>query len=272
MRKTTVYKGQSMAWMIWFWLALLLVALATRCKAQTSNVERVNAWTRSFIMGDPLSGSLFDPTGTLAPAIRQMAVEESLAGASNLLAAAQAGLSNGVARLIAVTNRISEFEGRIYIAADMDNDEGYSNLWSAVISESVETNGTIHYYCYYSRELAKPPMTMWEFDISESNKVWVAGVTSTNNVTTNVLGYACYDIAVQRPASALNMTVRANKFMKLGTPTVPFDLSAAGLVLIQGGVTNTPYTGTLVYTNDSIVTTEVYTSGLMLSITEEALP
>ena len=44
------------------------------------------------------------------------------------------------------------------------------------------------------------------------------------------------------------MTIRANKFMKLGTPTVPFDLSAAGLVLIQGGTTNTPYTGTIVTT------------------------
>jgi hypothetical protein len=249
----------------------ILCFLAVTAGAQTSNVERVKAWTRTFVMGDPLTGTLLDPTGTLAPAIRQMAIEESLAGASNLLAAAQSGLSNGVARLIAVTNRISEFEGRIYLAADMDNDEGYSNLWSAVISESVETNGTIHYYCHYSRALATPPSTMWEFDIAESNKVWVAGVTSTNNVTTNVLGYACYDIAVQRPAAALNMTVRANKFMRLGTPTVPFDLSAAGLVLIHGGVTNTPWTGTLVYTNNSIVTTEVYSSGLMLSISEEAL-
>jgi hypothetical protein len=109
---------------------------------------------------------------------------------------------------------------------------------------------------------------MWEFNLSPSNSIWVAGQTSTNNVTTNVLGYACYDIAVPRPESALNMTIRANKFMKLGTPTVPFDLSAAGLVLIQGGTTNTPYTGTIVTTNAGIITTEVYTSGFMLSLTE----
>jgi hypothetical protein len=197
-----------------------------------------------------------------------MAVVESISASSNLVTASYNGLTNAMARLLAVTNRVSEFDGRIYIAADMDNDEGFSNLWSAVISESFATNNTIHYYCHYSRSLSSPPKTMWEFDLSPSNKVWVAGQTSTNNVTTNVLGYACYDISVPKPEPALNMTIRANKFMKLGTPAFPFDLSAAGVVLIQGGVTNTPYTGTIVTTNAGIITTEVYTSGLMLSLTE----
>lgn len=254
--------------------ALIVIAalFSIYASAQTSNVERVKAWTRDHIMGDPNSGELIDPTDTLAPAIRQMAVDASLAASSNLITAAESGLSNAMARLIAVTNRISEFDGRIYIAADMDNDDGYSNLWSAVISESTGTNGIIHYYCHYSRQLGEPPKTMWAFDISPSNTVWVAGQVSTNNVTTNVLGYACYDISVQRPSAALNMTVRANKFMKFGTPYIPFNLSPAGIVLINGGITNTPYTGTIIYTNNGIRATEVYTSGLMLSSTEEVLP
>ena len=251
-------------------LALIVMLFALSLVAQTSNVETVKAWTRTPVMGDPVTGELIDPSGMLAPAIRQMAVEESIAASSNLVTASHTGLTNAMARLIAVTNRMSDFDGRIYIAADMDNDDGYSNLWSAVIAESMDTNGVIHYYCHYSRELSTPPKTLWEFDLSESNKLWVAGMTSTNNITTNVLGYACYDISVPKPAAALNMTIRAHKFMKLGTPTVPFDLAAAGVVLIQGGVTNTPYTGTIVTTNEGVITTEVYTSGLMLSLTEEA--
>lgn len=246
----------------------VMIALSSLC--QTSNVETVKAWRRDWVMGDPLTGELLDPTGTIAPAMRQIAVEESIAASSNLITAAHTGLTNAMARLLAVTNRISEFEGRMYIAADMDNDDGYSNLWSAVISETMGTNNVIHYYCHYSRELATPPQTLWEFDMSPSNKVWVSGQVATNNVTTNVLGYACYDISVPKPEAALNMTIRANKFMQFGTPAVPFDLSAAGLVLITGGVTNTPYTGTIVTTNSGIITTEVYTSGLMLSLTEEA--
>jgi hypothetical protein len=246
----------------------IVLLLAISAIAQTSNVETVKGWRRDPVMGDPVTGELLDPSGLLAPAIRQMAVEESISASSNLVTAAHTGLTNAMARLLAVTNRVSEFDGRIYIAADMDNDDGFSNLWSAVISESLGTNNTIHYYCHYSRELSSPPKTMWEFDLSISNKVWVAGQTSTNNVTTNVLGYACYDISVPKPEAALNMTIRANKFMKLGTPSVPFDLAAAGVVLIQGGVPNTPYTGTIVTTNAGIITTEVYTSGLMLSLTE----
>jgi hypothetical protein len=249
-------------------LASIIILFALSLVAQTSNVETVKAWTRTPVMGDPATGELLDPSGMLAPAIRQMAIEESLAASSNLVTAAHTGLTTAMAELLAVTNRISEFDGRIYIAADMDNDEGFLNLWSAVVSESMDTNGVIHYYCHYSRALSTPPKTLWEFDLSESNKIWVPGTVSTNNVTTNVLGYACYDISVQKPAAALNMTIRAHKFLKLGTPTVPFDLSSAGLVLIQGGATNTPYTGTIVTTNAGIITTEVYTSGLMLSLTE----
>jgi len=246
----------------------ILLCLSLSVIAQTSNVETVKAWRRDYVMGDPATGELIDPTGTIAPATRQYALDAALAASSNLVVAAYTGLTNALARLYACTNRISEFDGRIYIAADMDNDEGYSNLWSAVISEATGTNNVIHYYCHYSRELATPPKTMWEFDISESNKVWVAGLADTNNVTTNVLGYACYNIAVQRPAAALNMTVRANKFMKLGSPAIPFDLAPSGLVVISGGTTNTPYTGTIVTTNAGIITTEVYTSGLMLSLAE----
>lgn len=246
----------------------IFALLSVSAIAQTSNVETVKGWRRDPVMGDPATGELLDPSGLLAPAIRQLAVEESIAASSNLVAAAYTGLTNATARLLAVTNRLSEFEGRMYIAADMDNDDGFSNLWSAVISESLGTSNTVHYYCHYSRLLATPPRTMWEFNLSPSNSIWVAGQTSTNNVTTNVLGYACYDIAVPRPEAALNMTIRANKFMKLGTPTIPFDLAAAGLVLIQGGTTKTPYTGTIVTTNAGIITTEVYTSGLMLSLTE----
>ena len=41
---------------------ILLSALALSASAQTSNVQRVKAWTRTYIMGVP-GGQVLDPTG-----------------------------------------------------------------------------------------------------------------------------------------------------------------------------------------------------------------
>ena len=259
---------------LWFSIGAGIVALmhATTTHAQTSNVETVRAWTRSPVMGDPQTGELRDTSGLIVDAQRVATVEAAIEESTNIVISARTGLTNAMARLLAVTNRISSYNGRIYIAADMDNDPGYSNLWSAVIAESQTTNGTIHYYCHYSRTLSAPPRTIWPFSFEDAPTVWVYGQAPTNNVTTNVLGYACYDISVQKPAAALNMTVRTHKFMKFGTPDIPFDIPAAGIVIIEGTTTNTFFSGTLVSTNAGIVTTEVYSSGAVLSITEEELP
>ena len=250
------------------------LALCIAASAQTSNVETVKAWKRTHVMGVP-GGTLRDPTGSIADAQRLAATVESVAASSNLVSASAAGLSNALARLYAVTNRTAEFSGRIYLAADMEDDPGYENVWGAVVGETVETNGTLHYFCHYSRVLATPPRTRWSFDVAPGSVLWSDGVTSTNNATTTVNGYACYDISVPPPAGVGNVVLRANKFMRIGAPGYPLDIADAGLRLIRAGTTNDAYTGSVAYTNVagsvSNLITEAYLSGTLYLITTNSI-
>lgn len=249
-------------------------SLCLTLAAQTSNVQTVKAWKRTHVMG-VTGGTLRDPTGTIADAQRFAATAESVAASSNLVSAAATGLSNALSRLYAATNRIGEFSGRIYLAADMEDDPGYENVWGAVVGETVETNGTLHYFCHYSRELAAPPRTRWSFDVAPGTVLWADGTAATNNATTNVNGYACYDISVAPPAGVGNVVLRANKFMLTGAPGYPLDISDAGLRLIRAGQTNEAFTGSVVYTNAagpvSNRITEAYLAGTLYLITTNAI-
>ena len=253
---------------------ILCLALCLSSAAQTSNVETVKAWKRTHVMGVP-GGTLRDPTGSIADAQRLAATVESINASSNLVSAAASGLSNALARLYAVTNRTAEFSGRIYLAADMEEDPGYENVWGAVVGETVETNGTLHYFCHYSRVLATPPRTRWSFNVAPDTVLWSDGVTSTNNATTNFNGYACYDIRVTPPAGVGNVVLRANKFMRIGAPGYPLDIADAGLRLIRSGTTNDAYTGSVVYTNVvgavSNRVTEAYLAGTLYLITTNSI-
>ncbi len=243
---------------------LLLLAFCASAQT-TSNVQTVRAWQRTHIMGVP-GGTLLDPTGTLADAQRLAATQAAVTESSNLVAAANTGLTNALARLYAVTNRVSEFTGRLYIAADMDDDPDYENLQGLRVAET-ETNGVIHYFVHYTRELAAPPKTLWHIEAGGGSDWWVTGETETNNVLTNVLGYACYDIQVVRPAAAGNIVLRSHKFLKFGAPGNPLELPEAGLRIISGAATNTPFTGDVVFTNVTGavtgVVTESYHSGFL---------
>lgn len=254
-------------------IALLAVcSLPPAANSQTSNVETVKAWKRTSVIGLP-GGTLRDPTGTLADAQRLAAVQASADSATGIVAAAASGLTNALERLYAETNRISAFTGRLYLAADMDSDPGYSNVEAYVVSESVDTNGTLHYYVHYTRELEATPKTVWAFSEDSWNVSYSAGSAATNNSTTNVLGYACYDISVTRPAPLGNAILRTQKFLKFGAPGIPLDIPDAGIALICSGVTNYPYTGSVTWTNaaDTEAVTETYLSGFLYTTTTNLL-
>lgn len=249
-------------------LTSCLLLLTFCAAAQTSNVQTVKAWTRTHVMGVP-GGTLLDASGTLADAQRLAATQAMVAESSNLVAAANTGLTNALARLYAVTNRVSEFTGKLYLAADMDDDPDHENLQGVRVSE-FETNGVIHYFVHYTRELAAPPKTLWRITAGGGNEWWAEGETATNNTLTNVLGYACYDIQVRRPAAAGNIVLRSHKFLKFGAEGSPLELPEAGLRIVKNGVTNTPYTGSVVFTNVTGavtgIVTESYNSGFLGSV------
>lgn len=253
-------------------LAFHLLLITSLC-AQTSNVETVKAWTRTHVMGLP-GGGLYDPTGTLADAQRLSAVQAVNGQASNIVAAADAGLADALARLYDAAARTNDFTGRLYVAADMDSDPGYDNVEGYVIRETVETNGvTAHYYVHYTRELDRAPETVWAFDLGNGAVGWAAGSAATNNATTNILGYACYDFAVERPAAARLVVLRTHRFLKFGAPEIP--LRVASVRIVAGGVTNTPFTGSVVYTNSAAsVTNEIiesYQSGFLQSVATNSI-
>lgn len=255
-------------------IAIIYLMLCLSVSAQTSNVQRVKAWIRTHVMGVP-GGTLRDPTGTIADAQRYEAVAASVIESSNLVTAAASGLTNALERLYAVTNQVAEFTHRIYLAADMEEDPGYLNVWSAVMGERADPDGTVHYYCHYSRVLSAPPQTRWCFDVATGVHLWADGSVATNNVTIDYHGYDCYDIAVKPPATAAGVVLRANKFMKIGTPDTPLDIDDAGIFLTVAGVGTEAFTGPVVFTNIlgavSNCITETYLAGTLYQITTNSI-
>ena len=253
---------------------VLSVLSVLSISAQTSNVQTVRAWTRTHVIGLP-GGRLLDASGSIADAQRAAAAEAAANESSNIVAGAAIGLTNALARLWSEAHHTNDYTGRLYISADLDSDPGYENVEAFRVSESIETNGTLHYYTHFTREISVAPKTVWSFEVAPGVVYWAPGTTSTNNATTNVLGYACYDIVVKRPSAVGNAVIVCNKFLKFGAPDTPLDIPDAGLRIISGSSTNTPFTGDVIYTNavDAVtnVITETYLSGFLHLISNNSI-
>lgn len=230
--------------------------------AQTSNVETVRAWRRTHVMGLP-GGTLRDPTGTIAEGQRAAAAAALSGASSNIVSGAAEGLTNALERLWAVAAETNRFTGRLYLAADMEADPDCENIEAYVVAESAGTGGLMHCYTHYTRQLAEAPRTVWLFELAPGTVYWAPGAIDTNAPLTNVLGYACYDIRVQRPPQAGNMILRTHRFLGWGAPDTPLDVSDDGIEIVSGGVTNRPYTGSVVFTNGQHEVTETYLSGFL---------
>jgi len=240
-------------------IALSLAALTV--SAQTSNVETVKAWKRTHVIGIS-GGRLLDPTGTIADGQRSAVAAAMIAESSNIVAAARQGLTNALQRLWDAADHTNDFTGRLYLAADMDDDPDYENIEAFVIREEYASN-TVHFFTHYTRLLETAPKTMWAFEPTAGVTYWAQGSIDTNAPLTNILGYACYDIAVERPPQVGNIILRTNKFLKWGTADTPLDIADTGLEIVSGGTTNAPYTGSVVFTNGTVETTETYLSGFL---------
>jgi hypothetical protein len=239
---------------------IIITAAATFSDAQTSNVQTVRGWRRTHVIGVS-GGSLLDASGTIASQQRLSAAQAMNNASTQLVSAASAGLTNALLRLYSAASHTNDYTGRLFIASDLEEDPGYSNILGAVVGETVSNDGTLHYFVHYNKELHSAPKTIWEFNLSEIATQWSIG-TSTNE-TTNFNGYACYDISVKRPDDTWNYVLRAKKFMLFGSPSIPLALSDAGLELIVGSLTNRPFTGSDVYTDGTHVVTDTYLSGLL---------
>jgi len=233
--------------------------------AQTSNVERVKAWVRNPVMGDVETGELRDTSGLIAEGQRATAIEAALQQSTNLINAAHTGLTNALQSLYAVTNRTAEFTGRIYIAADMDEAEGYSNIWMSTSREWVEDTTNVHYWIYSNYNLATCPATLWDFELSPTEIVYVAGeIQNGGNAVTNINSINHFHVKVPRPLAAANVVIRTHKHLKIGHATKPLDLAHAGMTLDGADL----FTGTISETNGARVVTRTYSSGTLETLTD----
>lgn len=248
-------------------IAFCLAALTA--SAQTSNVETVKAWKRTHVIG-VTGGGLLDPTGTIAAGQRAALAAAMITESSNIVAAAGQGLTNALERLWDAAENTNDFTGRLYIAADMDDDPDYENIEGFVIREEYASN-TVHYFTHYTRLFETAPDTVWAFKPSPGVSYWAPGSIDANAPLTNILGYACYDIVVERPAQVGNIILRTDKYLKWGTADTPLDIADAGLELACGGETNAPFTGSVVFTNGTIETTETYLSGFLYTSVTNAV-
>lgn len=239
--------------------------LAISAYAQTSNVETVKAWTRDPIMADLLTGELRDTSGMIADGQRLAAVEAGIDACTNLVTAANTGLTNALASLYAVTNRVSGFEGRIYIAADMDVDEGNSNIWFTTGREWIDQDLAINYWINCSHEIAVFPETIWDFEISATEVVYVAGeAQNSGQPVTNINGIVYYHIKVPRPSAVGNVVIRTHKHLKMGHASKPLNLSSSGMTLNGAEL----YTGIIAETNNNRVVTRTYSHGALVTRSE----
>jgi len=245
--------------------SILIMLFALPILAQTSNVETVKAWTREPVMADLATGELRDTSGQIANGQRIAAIEAGLDESTNLVIGANTGLTNALAALYAKTNRISEYTGRIYIAADMDEADGNSNIWVAVGRDWLEDPTNLNYWVYSNYELATCPRTIWDFELSPTEIVYVDGVPQNDgNAVTNINGFSYFHVKVPRPASVGNVVIRTHKHLKTGHATTPLDLAASGLTLDGEDL----YTGSICETNGTRVLTRTYSHGMLTARAE----
>jgi hypothetical protein len=246
---------------------LFIVALlALPALAQTSNVETVKAWTRDPVMADLATGELRDTSGQIAEGQRLASIESALEASTNLVIASNTGLTNALAALYAVTNRVSEFNGRIYLAADMDEAEGNSNIWMSVGREWVEPDGSVHYWLYSNFTLETCPRTIWDFEVSPTQVIYAFGEVQNGGVAvTNVNGFAMYHVRVPRPSGVGNVVIRTNKHLKTGHATEPLDLSPSGMTIDGQEL----FTGTITEYSTPWIIRRTYSHGLLVSRREE---
>ena len=258
-------------------LALCLIAGAAMAQTNVttntvvSNARTVKAWRRTYVMGVE-GGRLLDASGTIADKERGLSMQASAGYASNLTAAAYTGISNALGRLYAVTGQVSRFSDRIYVAGDLEPSElGASNFWWYVAAEGYEGVSTNLYWVWFSRRPAYPPKLQFHYRTEGAGSLVTADCVQWNSlVDTN--GFAgCVEYRAIRPSFAQGITMRLNPFGRLGAPGGSLDLSQAGLAIVQGGVTNIPFTGTYTNTAGQV---KRFQSGLLLFTTnlyDEAL-
>ncbi len=214
-----------------------------------SNVQTSKGWRRYHVIGEE-GGTLKDASGKIADYLTGETVKASAAYCEDLAAAAHEGMTNALSQLYAVTNRISQFEGRIYIAGDLQASQERANIWCYIASETFTGREDV-FNVWFSRELGNAPHMTFRYR-TELGEEYVSGVWENWQITHDTNGFQrCHQITVTRPQTVGAITMRTDPYPKFGTPEGGFDFAKKVFYLTtdENTVTNLPWTG--IWTNST---------------------
>lgn len=216
-----------------------------------SNIETSLGWKRYHVLGEA-GGTLKDKSGKIADYLTGQTMTAAAAYAGELAEAAHEGMTNALQRLYAVTNNLSRFEGRIYIAGDLMADQTErTNLWCYIAAEAYSEGKDI-YHVWFSRELPSKPVMTFRYR-TELGTEDVTGIWENWNSPVSTNGFeGCRKIVVERPSFVGRVTMRTDSYPKFGLESQGgFDFAKGAFYLTtdENTVTNLPWTG--VWTNSA---------------------
>ena len=209
-----------------------------------SNVQRVKRWERQYVMYNPETGELIDPSGQLVKPADEVARQNRAADVQQVTDAAHAGMTNALARIYAMTNQVPE--RGITLRFSMKPSQDRANFYAYIPKQTTDgTTDTVWYY--FSNALKLPPKIQRRYRNGEST-VFVEGVwkdydSEGGETITDAQGIAwhgCQRCQFTRPAWAVGYPARPNRHPTIGHPTSGLDFAGA-VVYVDGYQTLTGY-------------------------------
>ena len=216
-----------------------------------SNIETSLGWRRYHVIGEA-GGTVKDKSGTIADYLTGQTMASTASYAGEIAEAAHEGMTNALDRLYAVTNNMSRFQGKIYIAGDLMADQTErANIWCYIASEAY-ADGKDIYHVWFSRDLPSQPRMVFRYRTAIGTEE-VSGIWENWNHPVSTNGFdGCRKIVVERPSFVGRVTMRTDSYPKLGTASQGgFDFAKKVFYLTtdENTVTNLPWTG--IWTNSA---------------------
>jgi len=184
-------------------------------------------------------GTFVDPSGQFVSFAKSASLAERAAIASNVLDGVNAGLTNALNRLYAVTNQIpvTGYSLTFHMVPDTDR----TNLTFYAVAKYTDGNYDVDWvYCNYALGLQPKVQRRYRDvagNVSYVDGEWVAW--TTDNVTTN--GFTgCKRLRFLRPEWARGYAVRPKHHYRIGHPELGFSFGGC-VVTVNGEPTFTGY-------------------------------
>lgn len=239
---------------------------------EVSNVQPITRHKWQMVTYSP-DGTFSDPSGQLVSASRSASNGQRAERAGLVTEGAARGLTNALAKLIAVTSRVPE--RAISISLNLPPSVNRMNLY--LYAPKVETDGTNDtFYVAVNYALGSVPKVASRYESPAGDLAWVEGtwprffaddytIQEGGKRVGNVYSggctyYGCKRLVFTRPAFAQGLPVRFNQHIRIGHPDQGFSTSGC-MVTVDGYET---FTG--VHTNTTRGIVKTFQSGALTDV------